>query len=395
MPRIAPDNKIANLSSVRNVVYCVVADPARASPEQVKTFYEYVYRASGTDGRVKDILWKNVKLLNIEQLEVPILGLMDGVVQEAITNLWQEWENHELHDKAVCKLILAPLHGTNKKASALRGKLLWSHDGQGNKYFRSSPGLPQALESALADAHEVGFRHVILQYCYSGLTLTELPRSLENAFHIQPATYSEVAGDMSVVGFNDVEWSSTVAAGSTSVYRYLSLGAPISKTVSCDVPKQYVVSAKVTLFEPISSLTRKSSRQLSCIFVATSVFFVGGGVLSQGPTKYYTPEAMKLRDDARGIRKAHSDEQCLQGPPHSQDTMLQTVLRRRLNGLVRVRYTDNRDGSTHVQRGRIQQKFDDHVVIRYVTNDGEQYDEEIPLVSERYVITHVERLDSV
>ena len=151
-----------------DVFFCVVADCARGGDLAKDTFTEYVKRGAH---RVKGILWKQPRLLSIPDLEVPMEGLMDENVEEAIRSLWSAWKDDDLFNQCTVKLVLSPLHGDEKH----KGLLLWSHD-SGDTFAKkvgrdSVPGLPQRLENALSVAHEIGFRHIILHYCYSGAAL--------------------------------------------------------------------------------------------------------------------------------------------------------------------------------------------------------------------------------
>ena len=95
-------------------------------------------------------------------------GLMDENVEEAMRSLWSGWKEDELYNQCTVKFILSPLHGDEGNG---KGCLLWSHDSGdtiAKKVGRNSvPGLPQRLENALSLAHEIRFRHVVLDYCYS------------------------------------------------------------------------------------------------------------------------------------------------------------------------------------------------------------------------------------
>jgi len=55
-------------------------------------FYEYVYMQPGAQGRVKGIYWSTPTLLAIDSLEIPMENLVDGIIQECIEELWEEWK---------------------------------------------------------------------------------------------------------------------------------------------------------------------------------------------------------------------------------------------------------------------------------------------------------------
>lgn len=377
-----------------DVFYCVVADCGRGGDLAKDTFTEYVKRGSQ---HVVGILWKQPRLLSIPDLEVPMDGLMDANVEEAIRSLWDEWKEDDLFDKCTVKLVMSPLHGDENN----KGLLLWSHD-SGDTFAKkvgrdSVPGLPQRLENALSIAHEIGFRHIILHYCYSGAALLEFPRSMSEAEALRGAEFTSDDGTLTVCGYRSTEWSTEHPVGSTAATRYLRAGAPSSDRF---VPREkvargYVVAAHVAILTPVRSVGRHSSRNLEPTALAENVHFVGGGRYTKCSVDRYTKDVVTARLSGIAKKKIKGDAKALKGRRMTEATMLQIFQRRRDNGLVRVRRRKKGTMKSFILRGRVVSKDNLSVQIQFEKENGNYFTETFPnKKNSTYDLTHCERLDS-
>jgi len=307
-------------------------------------------------------------------------NLVDGIIQECVEELWEEWKLDPLYDQAEVKLILAPAHGTNK--DECKGRLLWSNGGRD-----AVKGLPRTLENALEIAYEVGFRSVVLQYCYSGTFLKQLPSTMEADMAIQAATYSEL-GSLNVVGFDGIEWTVDAEIGSTAAYSYLARGAQVTSLVK-NVPSHLLVFARINMLQPGESLGRYPLSTLKPVAVASKLRYVGGGKIRdpEDSNPLYNRQPMKKRRKARKERKKKSDDNCLQGPSLEAGEVLAILQRRRVNGLFRVRYTDTRNNTSRVKRGRIVEKLNDYVKVRFIQENGIEREGTIPMKNRKFIVT--------
>ena len=370
-------------------LFAVLSDAGRGGSAAMQTFAEYVHRGSKA---VVGVVWAQPPVLEVHDLEVAVQGAMDDAVADSLLQLWAKIKNHSMWGKAKVKLILAPMHGTDK--GPCKGCLLWSHNTGGDFAKRhnthSVPGLPQSLDNALKAAHVAGFREVVLLYCYSGIELCSLSTTQQAISEKEHAVFRVEKEDMIVTGFNGVEWSCTHPYGSNACHRFLRAGAPSSDDVKGQA-LGYISAARVALLTPLRSLSRRPLRLMESKVFCVSKHVVGGGPVDGSR---YTPKKVKARQDKSDETRKASDKPALRGPKHSPEQILLLVLRRRKFGQIRVRYEHNRTGQSFVERGRIIQKRPDGVTVRYQKGDGTTYEEDIPYQGKTFTITHVENFDN-
>ena len=366
MPKLSKARPLSNLGEASNVVYCVLADHNLSTDGGMLAFYRNVLK-----GRVKDIIWIKMPLLELAASGEESAEYMDGYVQEGLEQLAAKWVKSPYHGTAKMKLVLAPAHGTNR--GSRKGFLLWSNEHP----VHGATTLPQKLSFVLSEALYLGFTFVILFYCHTADDLMRLPGTFDEAVGGDSAKYELDPQPLVVCGFHGIKWApDSPLHATTSALAFLRQGAPVTKRAN--VARGYVLTANVNVILPTES--NKRVQTFDPVLMATRVRFVGPA--GDPPRhKYHDKPAFEARVDVYDKRRCDFDTSWIPRPQTETD-LLSFAKSLRRGERVRVAYYVREDAELEVMRGIAKYSADDTEdelpQVMYEEEDGTYVTETLP-----------------